>query len=79
MSAELQYLDRLPSGWFALDVLPAEEDEDCQNWTALLIDVDPDDLKRCEVDFPALFYVHPKHYKPGFRKARQACFRIPGK
>ena len=46
---------------------------------ASLIDIDPDELENCECDFPAKFYVHPKDYKPGVRKARQAWFRLPGK
>jgi hypothetical protein len=74
----VDYLDRLPQGWFALDVMPVEEVESCQNWSALLIDVDPDNLARCEVDFPARFYVDPDDYRPGFRKAHQGWFRIPG-
>jgi hypothetical protein len=48
-------------------------------WVALLVDVDPDDLKHYECDFPALLYVDPEEYRPGFRKARQAYFRLPGK
>jgi hypothetical protein len=43
-----------------------------------MVDVDPDDLKSCACDFPALFYVHPKDYLPGKRKARQRWLEIPG-
>ena len=74
----INYLDHLPQGWFALDVLPTEEGKRCKKWAALVIDVDPDDLERCDVDFPALFYVDPDDYRPGFRKAHQGWFRIPG-
>ena len=49
------------------------------DWVALMIDVNPDDLKTCTCDFPALFYVHPKDYRPGQRRARQRWFHIPGK
>jgi hypothetical protein len=49
------------------------------DWVALMVDVHPDDLKTCTCDFPALFYVHPKDYRPGERRARQCWFRIPGK
>ncbi len=73
----VEYLGSLPSGWFVLDVM--REKQRGWNWTALLVDVDPDDLKTYECDFPALFYVHPKDYRPGPRKARQGWFRIPGK
>jgi hypothetical protein len=44
-----------------------------------MVDVDPDDLKNCACDFPALFYVNPKDYLPGKRRARQCWVKIPGK
>ena len=47
-------------------------------WVALMIDVDPDDLKNCACEFPALFYVRPKEYRPGPRKAQQSWLRVPG-
>jgi hypothetical protein len=72
-----EYLDRMEPGWFALDVMKAKARG--RDWVALLIDIDPDELENCECDFPAKFYVHPKDYKPGVRKARQAWFRLPGK
>jgi hypothetical protein len=72
-----EYLDRLPADWFVLEVMPQKDGG--QDWTALVIDVDPDDLKRCECDFPALFYVDPDDYRPRFRKAHQGWLRIPGK
>jgi hypothetical protein len=51
----VDYLDHLPQGWFALDVLPVREDKNCQVWAALLVDVEPDNLKRCDVDFQRCF------------------------
>jgi len=63
--------------WFVLGVVREESRK--WDWTALLIDVDPDELKNCACEFPALFYVHPKDYRPGPRRARQRWFRIPGK
>jgi hypothetical protein len=75
----VNYLDHLPQGWFALDVMPVREDKNCQVWAALLVDVEPDNLKRCDVDFPALFYVDPEEHRPGFRKAHQGWYRVPGK
>ena len=75
--ADIKYLDRPPSGWFALDVM--REKARKRNWIALLVDVDPDNLKVCACDFPALFYVHPKDYRPGDRTVHQGWFRIPGK
>jgi hypothetical protein len=61
-----EYLDCVPPGWFALGVM--REKERGWNWVALLVDVDPIDLKNCQCDFPALLYVHPKDYRPGIRK-----------
>ena len=73
----IEYLDRPPSGWFALDVMRKEARK--WDWVALMVDVNPDDLKTCTCDFPALFYVHPKDYRPGERRARQCWVLIPGK
>jgi hypothetical protein len=73
----IEYLDRPPVGWFALDVMRKEARK--WDWVALMVDVDPDDLESCTCDFPTLFYVHPKDYQPGERKARQRWVRIPGK
>lgn len=42
---EIKYLDRLPPGWFALDVLRTGQRG--WDWAALVIDVDPDNLKNC--------------------------------
>jgi hypothetical protein len=72
----IEYLDP-PPGWFVLDVMRRESRK--WDWSALMVDVDPDDLKNCACDFPALFYVHPKEYRPGDRAARQRWFNIPGK
>lgn len=73
----IEYLDLPPAGWFVLDVM--REDERKKDWCALMIDVHPDDLKTCACEFPALFYVHPKEYRPGLRKAQQRWLRIVGK
>jgi hypothetical protein len=73
----IKYLDRPPAGWFALDVMRKEARK--WDWVVLMIDVDPDDLKGYVCDFPALFYVHPKDYRPGERKAQQRWVRVPGK
>src|ERR1019366_6004612 len=72
----IEYLDP-PRGWFALDVMRRKARKG--DWSALMVDVDPDDLKNCACDFPALFYVHPKEYRPGVRTARQCWVIIPGK
>lgn len=66
-----------PPGWFILDVMPG--DEGSKHWVALMVDVDPEDLKTCAADFPALFYVHPDEYRPAGRSARQCFVKIPGK
>jgi hypothetical protein len=68
----IEYLDRPPSGWFGLDVMRWEGRK--WDWCALMVDVHPDDLKNCTVDFPALFYVHPKKYCPGTAQHANAGF-----
>ena len=73
----IEYLDRPPTGWFVLDVIRREARK--RDWVALMIDVDPDDLKNCVCEFPALFYVNPKDYRPGPRRTCQCWVRIPGK
>ena len=70
-------LDRPPPGWFALDVVREGRKWD---WVALMVDVEPDELKHCACNFPALFYVHPKEHSPvEGRTARQCLVVIPGK
>ena len=76
-SSAIKYLNRPDPGWFALDVMRKEGRK--SDWVALMVDVDPDDLKNCACDFPALFYVHPKDYLPEKRIARQCWVEIPGK
>ena len=49
------------------------------DWVALMVDVHPDDLKTCHCDFPALFFIHPKDYRPESRTAHQCWVRVPGK
>jgi hypothetical protein len=71
----IEELDRPPHGWFVLDVMPKESRRG--DWVALMVDVHPDDLKTCTCDFPALFYVRPKEYRPGNRTARQGWLRTP--
>jgi hypothetical protein len=71
----IEYLDHPPSDWFVLDVMRNE----ARDWVALMVDVDPDELKNCACDFPALFFVNPKDHRPGHRKARQCWVRIVGK
>lgn len=73
----VEYLSGPAPGWFALDVM--REGERRRDWVALMVDVDPDELKTCVCEFPALFYVHPKEYRPGSRKVQQRWLRIPGK
>ena len=74
---KIEYLDRPPSDWFVLDVMRKEQRK--WDWIALMVNVDPDDLKNCACNFPALFYVYPDDYRPGDRKAHQGWVRIPGK
>jgi hypothetical protein len=42
-----------------------------------MVDVDPDDLKKCACEFPALFYVNPKEYCPGYRRVRHEIGAAP--
>jgi len=49
--------------WFALDVMKNQERK--WDWVALMLDVDPDDLKNCICDFPAKLYVPPDENRPG--------------
>ena len=73
---KLEQFDRPPAGWFPLDVMKTDGRK--WDWVALMVDVDPDDLKYCTCDFPALFYVHPDEHRPGERgAARQCCVSIP--
>ena len=70
-------LDRPPSGWFVLDVM--KKDGRKSAWVALMVDIHPDELKTCNCDFPARFYIHPKDFRPEGRTARQCWVLIPGK
>jgi hypothetical protein len=76
-SMKYEYVDRLEPGWFVLDVMRVKARE--PKWVALMIDVDPDELKNCVCDVPALLYVRPVDHLPGDRTARQRWFRIPGR
>jgi hypothetical protein len=77
-SSDITTLDRPPAGWFALDV--ARKKSRAWDWVALMIDVDPDELKHCACGFPALFYVHPDEYRPAEgRTASQCWVVVPGK
>jgi hypothetical protein len=57
-------LERPPAGWFVLDVMPRGHGSLAQDWTALMVEVDPDELQN--------------HYRAGFR-TRQCWVPIPGK
>jgi hypothetical protein len=75
--SEIEYLDRLPAGWFALDVM--REKDHSRGWVALMVYVDPAELKHCLCKI-AFLYVHSNEYRPdGSRTAREAWFRVPGK
>ena len=39
------YLDEPPAGWFVLEVMRCDGNPRGRDWTALMIDVDPDELK----------------------------------
>jgi hypothetical protein len=56
----VKYLDRPPPDSFILDVMRRDGNLRGRDWAALIVDVDPDELKNCICEFPALFYVDPK-------------------
>lgn len=73
----VEILDRLPAGWFALNVV--KETRKWDSWVALMIDVHPSELKHCLCKI-AFLYVEPDKYRPdGSRTAREAWVRVPGK
>jgi hypothetical protein len=62
-TVQVELLDQPQAGWFILDVVRQHgENAHCRDWAALMIDVDPGDLRYCTCDFRALFYVHPNDY-----------------
>jgi hypothetical protein len=76
---QLEESDKPPAGWFLLDVVKKTRSRKW-DWFALMVDVDPNDLKYYTCDVPALFYVHPDEHRPGEHgPARQCCVSIPGK
>jgi hypothetical protein len=42
---DIDYLNEPPSGWFVLDITRRDENPRGRDWTALMVDVDPDELK----------------------------------
>lgn len=75
----IEYLDCLTPRWLVLDVMRAGNSSRGRSWVALMVDVDPNDLKTCVCEFPTLLYVHPDEHRPSTRIAHQRWFRIPGK
>jgi hypothetical protein len=74
----IEYLDRPLAGWFPLNVMRKEHRK--WDWVALMVDVDPDNLKYCACDFPALFFVHPDEYRPAEGRVAHQCYvRLSGK
>ena len=59
---------------FALDVI---KDTRKWDWVALMVDVDPAQLRSCVCDFPARFYVPPADYLPEGRPLQQCLVSIP--
>lgn len=74
----IEYLDRPPTGWHALDVMKSSQ-RGRSDWVLFIIDVHPDELKFCRCK-TAWLYVHPDDYKPTpGRVAQEAWVRLPGK
>ena len=73
----IEYLDNPQPGWFVLDVVRATTRK--WDWFALMVDVDPTELKKYQCNFLARSYVHPKQHRPEGRKVNQRWLRIPGK
>jgi hypothetical protein len=45
-----------------------------------MVEVDPDDLKYCACEFPALLFVNPDEYRPAEGGAARQCYvRVSGK
>jgi len=61
---------RPPPGWFVLDIMRKETRK--WNWAALMVDVEPTNLKYCHCDFPTILYVDPAEYDPAERRTRSA-------
>jgi hypothetical protein len=73
--AVMNILDRPPLGWFGLDVMRRKARK--WDWCALMVDVPPDDLKSCTVEFPALFYAIPRSIALGtVRRANAGCVSL---
>jgi hypothetical protein len=56
-------LDRPPRGWYVRIVVPRDDTEGCQDWTALMFDVDP----------------NSDNYRKDGRAVRECWVRIAGK
>jgi hypothetical protein len=75
---EPEKFDRPPAGWFALNVMRKGSRK--WDWVAIMVDVDPDDLKYCFCAFPAAFFINPNDWHPAEgRTARQCYVPVPGK
>jgi hypothetical protein len=65
-SIVIEYLDRLPAGWFALGVL--KKDTRRLDWAAHIVDVHPDDLE-----------TRIRDYRCGGRAVGEGWLSVPGK
>jgi hypothetical protein len=50
---KVEHLEQPPADWFVLDVMRSDQNPRGRDWSALMISVDPDELKSCTCDFPA--------------------------
>ncbi len=80
MMNPVEEFDRPPAGWHALNVMRKTSRK--WDWIAIMVDVDPDDLKHCTIegDGLAVLFVNPYEWqpKPGL-VARQCYVRVSGK
>ena len=73
----IEYLDRPPSGWFALNVARVEKRK--WDWAALMVDMHPDELKQLPVQDRVSLRPYNEYRPDGSRTAREAWVRVPGK
>ena len=74
----IEELDHPPAGWHPLTVMRKSRRK--WDWVALMVDVEPDEMKHCHCHGPALLFVNPYEYKPmGCRRVQQCYLRVRGK
>jgi hypothetical protein len=75
----LKTLDHPPPDWFVLTVMRAKRRG--WDWVALMVDVDPDEMKGCSFSkgSVAFLWVDPYKHRPGPRVVNECYVRVAGK